>query len=235
MMGVVVPAHDEEALIGRCLEALAAAIAHPGLAGEQVQVLVVLDSCSDRTAEIAALHGVQTLAVDCRNVGMSRAAGARLMIERGVTWLSFTDADSTVAPCWLFHQAAFWRGRSADAVCGVVTVDDWQDFSAGGRQHYEALYADEDGHAHVHGASLGISSDAYLRAGGFAPLACHEDADLVQRLAALGGRVARTNAVRVSTSARRVGRVVGGFASYLDQLSRCATAAMAVVPNGHGL
>lgn len=222
MIGVVVPAHDEEALIGRCLQALQVAATHPDLHAEPVLILVVLDACSDRTGALAAAHGVETLAVHHRNVGMSRAVGARTLIERGVTWLAFTDADTAVAPAWLAQQAVWSRSKSADAVCGVVTVDDWEGFHPQERAHYESLYHDREGHSHVHGASLGISVEAYLRTGGFAPLACHEDADLMQRLKAMGGTIASTNTVRVSTSARRAGRVVGGFASYLNQLGSAA-------------
>lgn len=228
MMGVVVPAHNEEALIGQCLQALSRAAQHPDLGGEPVQVLVVLDACTDCTGEVAAALGIETLDVQHRNVGRTRAAGAIALIERGVSWLCFTDADTAVAPCWLAQQAAWSRGKRADAVCGVVTVEDWQGFSRREREHYESLYDDREGHGHVHGASLGISAEAYLRTGGFAPLACHEDADLVQRLKAMGGTIARTNTVRVSTSARRSGRVVGGFASYLNGLGAAALGALSV-------
>ncbi len=43
---VVVPARDEEALIGACLDALAA---QRGVAREAWEVIVVLDACSDDT------------------------------------------------------------------------------------------------------------------------------------------------------------------------------------------
>ncbi|MBB3196745.1 glycosyltransferase [Roseateles terrae] len=235
MMGVVVPAHDEEALISPCLRSLQVAASHPDLSAEPVLILVVLDACTDRTGERAAAHGVETLVVNHRNVGMTRAAGALALIERGVTWLAFTDADTAVDPAWLARQAVWSRSKSADAVCGVVTVDDWEGFHPLERAHYESLYHDREGHSHVHGASLGISAEAYLRTGGFAPLACHEDADLVQRLNAMGGTIARTNTVRVSTSARRAGRIVGGFASYLNQLGAAALGTRAASAEPQGL
>ena len=43
MIGVVVPAHDEAEHIGDTLAALALAARHPGLAGETVELLVVLE------------------------------------------------------------------------------------------------------------------------------------------------------------------------------------------------
>ncbi|MEX1079876.1 MAG: glycosyltransferase [Homoserinimonas sp.] len=47
---VIIAAHNEEALIERCLESLTAAIA------EGVQVVVVCNGCTDRTAELARNH-----------------------------------------------------------------------------------------------------------------------------------------------------------------------------------
>lgn len=44
---VVIPAHDEERVIGRCLESLAASTERP------LQVVVAANGCSDRTVEVA--------------------------------------------------------------------------------------------------------------------------------------------------------------------------------------
>lgn len=217
MIGVIVPAHDEEALIGRALRALLQAAAHEALAGEEVQILVVLDGCSDRSGEVARGLGVECLAIDVRNVGLARAAGAQVLIARGARWLAFTDADSRVAASWLSRQVSL----RSDAVCGVVEVDDWTSFTEAQRRDYEAGYRDAEGHSHVHGANLGLCSLAYQRAGGFPPLACHEDVAMIRRLQAIGATIAWTNSVRVATSARRVGRVSGGFSSLMERLDHC--------------
>ena len=50
MIGVVIPAHNEEKHIATCLSSVLLAAKHPGLEGRQVTVLVVLDDCSDATA-----------------------------------------------------------------------------------------------------------------------------------------------------------------------------------------
>ena len=220
MIGIVVPANDEEALIGRCLDALKIAAAHPGLASERVDILVVLDDCRDRTLDIVRDRDVDHLAIDARNVGVGRSAGAAALIERGARWLAFTDADSIVAPDWLLRQLE----SAADAVCGVVAVDDWSEHSAEARASYEASYVDADHHRHVHGASLGVSAAAYLRAGGFPPLRCSEDVALVRQLAEIGATIRWTSAVRVTTSARRIARAPDGFAAYLRRLETGAFA-----------
>ncbi len=65
---------------------------------------------------------------------------------------------------------------------------------------------------------MGFSTEAYLWAGGFAPLAVSEDVSLVQALLGSGARIAWSAAPRVTTSARFLGRLSGGFADYLRRL-----------------
>ena len=216
MIGVIVPANNEEAAISRCLEALNAASHHAALLGEPVRILVVLDSCNDRTESIARAHGVDVVECDMRNVGAARALGARSLIDDGARWLAFTDADSEVAPDWIARQLE----ACAEAVCGVVAVVDWSEHSAEVRAEYESRYVDADGHRHIHGASLGVATHAYLKAGGFAPLRCREDVALVQRLSEIGADIRWTNLVRVHTSARRIARAPNGFASYVGGLAQ---------------
>jgi len=221
VIGVVIPAHNEAQHIGANVQAAMRAAAHPGLNGEPVQVLVVLDSCTDATGTIAARDGAHTLALDLRNVGAARAAGAQSLLEAGARWLAFTDADTIVAPDWLVAQLA----QDADVVCGAIGVDDWTPHGAHGeflRAHFARTYTDADGHRHIHGANLGVSAEAYRRVGGFAPLACSEDVALVQALQAGGARIAWSAAPRVSTSARTDARARGGFG---DTLLAVVTAA----------
>ena len=47
---IVIPAHDEEAVIGRLLDSLAG-----GLDGARLDVVVACNGCTDRTAEIAVI------------------------------------------------------------------------------------------------------------------------------------------------------------------------------------
>src|SRR5690606_24922276 len=169
--------------LGRCLAAVKAAAVQARCAGHCVEVLVVLDRCSDASAAIARRHGVQTLAVEAGNVGIARRVGAALMLERGARWLAFTDADSRVPLHWLLSQVQF----AADAVCGTVHVERWQPWQkAALRELYRSRYEAREGHRHVHGANLGVCARAYERVGGFLPLPTHEDVHLVRALEASG-------------------------------------------------
>ncbi|TFY91297.1 glycosyltransferase family 2 protein [Pseudomonas nabeulensis] len=215
MIGILIPVHNEEDLLGECLEAALIAAHHPGLLGEPVQILVVLDSCSDASAEIAQTFAVERLELHVRNVGHVRGVGARHLLNQGARWISCTDADSRVAPDWLVAQLAL----EADAVCGTVTVDAWSEgFDPAAQIRYHQAYQAHDGHRHIHGANLGISAGAYVRAGGFEPLACHEDVQLVRDLERSGALIAWSHSPQVVTSARLASRAQGGFGDYLRSL-----------------
>ncbi|WP_295999471.1 glycosyltransferase [Rugamonas sp.] len=221
MIGIVIPAHNEQSYLDACLSAVAAAARHPTLEGEAVRVLVVLDACSDASAAVVARHAARSdgqcaiagVAVQARNVGVARAFGAARMVEMGARWLAFTDADTRVSPAWLAMQLSL----GVDVVCGTVAVDDWsphREHGAALSAHFARSYTDADGHRHIHGANLGVAA-AYLRAGGFEPLACSEDVALVDALERSGARFAWSAAPRVATSARRDAKARGGFGDTL--------------------
>ncbi|WP_300630295.1 glycosyltransferase [Pseudomonas sp.] len=215
MIGILIPVHNEETLLDECLNAARIAANHPELRGEAVQILVVLDSCSDGSAAIAHAQGVHCLAVEARNVGHARGVGAQHLLNLGARWIACTDADSRVAPDWLVAQLAL----GCDAVCGTVTVDAWNEgFDAAAQIRYRQAYEARDGHRHIHGANLGVSASAYLQAGGFEPLACHEDVQLVRELERCGASIAWSHTPQVITSARLDCRARGGFGDYLKSL-----------------
>ena len=172
---------------------------------------MVLDSCTDKSHAIASRSNVTILTGDLRNVGAARALGADYCLERKARWLAFTDADTVVSPGWLANQLQ----QGCDAVCGTVHVENWEDHASSIRQHFNAVYSDLDGHGHIHGANLGVSADAYLRAGGFLPLACSEDVALVEALQKCGASIAWSAVPRVMTSARKDFRCAGGFGATL--------------------
>lgn len=216
MIGVLIPVHNEEQLLDECLQTVLEAGRHPALGQEPVLVLVVLDSCTDGSAHVARKHDVATLEVSVRNVGQARAAGATLLLERGARWIACTDGDSSVAPDWLVEQLAL----DADAVCGTVTPGQWDDdIPLEAQIRYQQRYQQRDGHRHIHGANLGVSAAAYTLAGGFPPLACHEDVQLIRQLELSGARIAWSCRPRVTTSTRLNARASGGFADYLRTLA----------------
>jgi len=214
MIGIVIPAHNEERYISQCLESVLLAVEHPSLKDQLVEILVVLDDCSDSTEAMVAAMGIQSIGVSFQNVGKTRAVGAEQLLKAGARWLAFTDADTVVPPDWLARQIEF----DADAVCGTVEVDSWREYGEAVRTQYLALYQFIENHRHIHGANLGLSAEAYQNAGGFKHLMAHEDVQLVADLERIGARIVWTATNPVLTSARRDYKCRGGFGDYLASL-----------------
>lgn len=222
-IGVVLPVRDEQALLPRCLAALRHASAQVEL---PVHLVVVLDACTDRSAEvIAATPAIGTLQdvleVQARSVGAARAAGCAQLLARfgrDDLWLANTDADSAVEPGWLRGQLRYAE-RGYDAVAGTVTIDDWTPYRPEARHRYDGHYRPQWGHRHVHGANLGVHASAYVAAGGFPALATGEDVVLVSALLAQARQIAWAHDLPVRTSSRHQGRAPSGLSHLLRSLA----------------
>ena len=90
MISFVVPAHNEEQLLDRTLDALQQAA---DTVGDPYEIIVVDDSSSNRTAEIARARGAVVVPVRFRQIARTRNAGATA--ARG-DLLVFVDADTLV-------------------------------------------------------------------------------------------------------------------------------------------
>lgn len=222
-IGIVIPAHNEALTIIECLTAARKAIDQLPLT-VNVQPIVVLDSCTDETLSLVKTANVDYLCCDYRCVGQARDLGVRHAISAGANWLACTDADSTVNADWLTQQIAHLEQQSADMICGVVSVASWAHLTAATQEAYIAHYRDVMGHRHIHGANLAFSAEAYLAVGGFNPLPCHEDVDLVNKFNKHGFDVIWSNKVRVATSSRLQARASEGFAAFLSNLENTSLA-----------
>lgn len=248
-IAVVMPAHNEGEHLDRALQAVQRAAdalfrLRPEVA---VDVTVVLDSCTDESARIAARYAAAdrrfgAVAVSFRNAGASRDAGIRaagIGVARrrppgqrwtpppwaGRTWLANTDADSQVPDNWLVRQVEFAEA-GADAVLGSVEPDpDGMDPEL--LRRWLERHPFEEDHPHIYGANFGVRASAYLAAGGFPKLASHEDRTLVQSLRSRAFTVTATDSMRVLTSGRMQSRAPHGFGAYLRSLGRQRPAAAA--------
>lgn len=220
-VAIVVPVHNEAALLGGCLAALDAAIAHTRRTHPDVRVVtvVVLDACTDASEQIAASWPVQTLHIDARNVGTARRLGVAAALAAlrdvplGATWIATTDGDSTVPAAWLSHQLDV-RAAGTDVVLGTVRPD-FADLTVEHAAHWLATHPRGRPAGNVHGANLGLRADVYIAAGEFADLDQHEDVELVRAARAVGARVHATDETEVVTSGRFWGRTAGGYAAFV--------------------
>jgi glucosyl-3-phosphoglycerate synthase len=219
---VVVPAHDEEELIGACLRALAAQDTDARFA-----VILVLDRCIDATEARAreAFPDVIALRVD-GGVGAARRAGMdhalTLLARDGL--IATTDADSVPAPDWLRRQLEAVE-RGALAIGGRVELGEGHALAPAALERRERdarrrLAALRGPGAREHhqfsGASIGITAATYERVG-FEPRAALEDEGFERALRRAGVPIDRLVGVRVTTSGRTRGRAVRGLAIDLER------------------
>jgi glycosyltransferase involved in cell wall biosynthesis len=118
-LSIVLPAYNEEQSIGATIEACLAA-AEPirrrtGLGG--VEIIVVSDGSTDRTAQIAAAYDGIRLVAYRRNRGYGAALKAGFAVAGG-DWLGFMDADGTCDPRFFADLYREARRQGADLVSG---------------------------------------------------------------------------------------------------------------------
>lgn len=87
-ISIVIPAHNEEAYLPRCLESIRAAETH---LRAPVEVVVVLNRCTDRTEDIAKESGATIVEEPAKNLAKIRNTGIRS--TRADTIVTI-DADS---------------------------------------------------------------------------------------------------------------------------------------------
>lgn len=238
---VVVPARDEEDLIVGCLRALAM---QERISPGEYEVLLVLDRCDDdteaRAREFARqnpslrlhfLDGPGEGSGHARRVGMD-AAGERLLgLGRPDGLIASTDADTVVAPDWLAAQLEA-ASRGSRAIGGrIQLLDDgtlpediirWH--SERGRRRREKLLALPDNtgtteHWQFSGASMSLTAETYQEVGGLEPVTALEDEALEGVLRRRGIPIDRLISVKVTTSARLVGRAERGLAHDLAEVA----------------
>jgi glycosyltransferase involved in cell wall biosynthesis len=109
VISFIVPAYNEEALLGQTLSALndaAQALREP------FEVVVVDDASTDRTAEVARGYGARVVPVNHRQIAATRNAGAKAASGEV---LAFVDADTVITPAVV---AAAVKALRAGAVGG---------------------------------------------------------------------------------------------------------------------
>jgi cellulose synthase/poly-beta-1,6-N-acetylglucosamine synthase-like glycosyltransferase len=92
---VIIPAHNEEFLIARCVESLRAAVA-----GTSTRIVTIAHNCSDRTAQRAREAGAEVVVYDdpqARGKGFALIRGFEHAFASVTDAVLVVDADSTVS------------------------------------------------------------------------------------------------------------------------------------------
>jgi len=92
MISFIVPAHNEQACLGRTLHAIHESAR---VVGQPYEIIVVDDASTDGTAEIAVQNNARVVSVNHRQIAATRNSGGRA--ARGERFF-FVDADTTANP-----------------------------------------------------------------------------------------------------------------------------------------
>ena len=178
MISFIIPAHDEEQLIGRTLSAIRESAR---VLGEPYEVIVANDSSTDRTGEIALQQGARVVAVNHRQIAATRNAGAREAIG---DMLFFVDADTLVTEPVLRSAVRALRCGKVGGGCSV-RFDGSVPLYAAVMEYVLRLLLPALGLAP--GCFIFCTRQAYLAAGGFdESLFATEEVAFCQRLKRLG-------------------------------------------------
>jgi glycosyltransferase involved in cell wall biosynthesis len=210
MITYIIPAHNEELLIGRTISMLHAAA---GVMNEPYEIIVVDDASTDSTTTVAERSGARVVAVNCRQISAARNAGAA---QAQGDLLVFVDAD-TVVPGTVVGAAI--HAMRAGAVGGGARARFDGSLPIYGRiLEWLWLWIQRFGNL-ASGCFLFCTRQAFEAAGGFdKTLYAAEDVVLSRRLKRLGRFVILQGVVITSGrslrlhSAFEVLRIVAGFA-----------------------
>jgi glycosyltransferase involved in cell wall biosynthesis len=198
VVSVVVPARNEEASLGTCLESLVSQ------SGVDFEVIVVDDHSTDRTHEIASsfagVHLVNAGPLPAGWTGKNNAVITGVRQARA-EWLLFTDADTVHLPGSLAHALAEAREHRVEmlsyspeqiavtfcemAVLPVV-------FAELARQYPPSKVSDPNSNlAAANGQYILVKHEAYDAVGGHAAVAGEilEDVALARRFKAAGRKI----------------------------------------------
>ncbi len=94
-LAVIIPAHNEESLIARCIESL-----RVSAAGTSTRIVAIAHNCSDRTAERARQAGAEVVVYDdpqAKGKGFALLRGLEYAFALATDAVLVVDADSTVS------------------------------------------------------------------------------------------------------------------------------------------
>jgi len=178
MISFIIPAHNEELWIGKCLASIRSSMEK---LGEAHEVIVVDDASTDSTPQIAEEMGARVIRVEHRRISATRNAGASA--AQGKVFF-FVDAD-TQANEWAVG-AALDALRSGAAGGGCVFEFD-RPLPLWGRIMYPVGVGIGRLIRWVGGCFLFCTREAYDASGGFSErLYAREDIAFIQALKRVG-------------------------------------------------
>jgi cellulose synthase/poly-beta-1,6-N-acetylglucosamine synthase-like glycosyltransferase len=208
-LSFVIPAYNEEALLGPCLHSIMAQLAQERVDAE---IIVVNNASTDRTRAVAAAFpGVRL--IDEPRRGLVRARQAGFVAATGEL-IANLDADTRLTPGWLAQVSTrFRRDPALVALSGPCIYDDLSaPVRAGVRLFYALAFVSYlttrfvlNRSSLLQGGNYVIRRDALRAIGGYNPALefYGEDTDVASRLHPLG-HVVFTPRLPIYASGRRL-------------------------------
>jgi len=208
-LAFVIPAYNEEALIGKCVESVLAEVKR---SGRQVDVVVVNNNSTDRTREIASSYtGVRVVDELQKGLVSARDGGFRATTAELVANI---DGDTIVPPGWI--DTVFREFEKDDGLVCLSGPYVYYDLGAWDRFLVSLFYVLtwliyvinryvlRVGSV-VQGGNFVFRRDAWIKAGGYnREIKFYgEDTDVAVRLSRIG-KVKWTYALKMLTSGRRL-------------------------------
>lgn len=185
-VSIVIPVKDREKELQRCLQSISE-IDYPQ---ELLQLIVVDDGSSDRTADVAREFGALLIPSGGRGRGPAAARNVGARAARN-SILAFIDSDCTASTYWLTELAPSFCDTATAAVGGLVDgmcldsrIDRYESAMSSlslGKRERSANSGDDT--FYLPSCNLLVRRSAFLEAGGFNDeMHVGEDVDLTWRL-----------------------------------------------------
>jgi glycosyltransferase involved in cell wall biosynthesis len=213
-VSVIVPAFNEEKLLGESLRAIRLAMG----ALEEAELIVCDNNSTDRTAEIARAAGAKVVFEPVNQISRARNAGAK---AAGGDWLVFVDADSQPSPLLFLEMKE--KLEAGDCLAGGATVAFPAGAAAPARFVLGLWNAVSRAGKWAAGSFIFCDAQAFREVGGFSgELFAGEELDLFRRLKRLararGRRIEILHRHPIRTSDRKL--ALYGWASFARVMAK---------------
>jgi glycosyltransferase involved in cell wall biosynthesis len=202
-ISIIIPAFNEERLIGETLREIKAAMSAFAGRGWQTELIVCDNNSTDRTADLARAAGAQVVFEPLNQIARARNSGAAAATGH---WLIFVDADSHPSP-ELFEEVAqqIAEGRCLAGGCTMKLAGDYR-FAKLGVYLWNGISRSLHWLA---GSFIFCEAAAFRKIGGFShELFAGEEIDLSKRLKRLARKLQKTIVILhrhpLTTSARKM-------------------------------
>ncbi len=223
---VIIPAFNEEDSIADCLKSLKKQD-YPG----KIEIIVVDNASTDKTAEIARENGAIVLYEGRKGISAARRKGYEKSTGE---ILAYTDADSKVPPDWIARLNHIFNSDEHIAAVGGFFMFDGVGFIINllankiflPINNLAVKYILSPYSPFLTGSNMALRRDVYEKSGGFDPKIMHaEDIDMAKK-AAKFGKVYFDSKLKVKTSFRRYS---GGHKNILFVLSKAIRESFVVI------